>query len=104
MRAPLSARVFRHERARPHVGPVCIDVIKAAPTGILSKYHDPAGWNIDIGRPERMLALVVYEHDVCAILVFKWIRSHIWSFPGDIILKYCKTPLVPRLANTERPC
>src|SRR5689334_4665820 len=48
---------------RPHVGPVLLDVFEALVAAGLAENARPPGGDLGEGRPERMLPLVVHEHE-----------------------------------------
>ena len=59
----------------PHIGPECLDVIKAFLARRLSEYRLPAVGYISENRPQRMLTFVIDENQVVSIRVFKGV-SH----------------------------
>jgi len=59
------------QASRTHVGPILVDVIKAGLTGIRLVNARPAGWDFDKDGPERILALVINQHDIGAVFIFE---------------------------------
>ena len=60
-----------------HVSPILVDVIEADLTGVMLVDADPAGRDFNKFGPERILTLIINQHDIAAVFVFEWIRhSH----------------------------
>jgi len=74
-------------RSRPHVGPILVDVFNARLAAVLLAGDGPAGWNFGRCGPERMLALVVDQHDKVAALVVERI-AHVSCSCFEVSVRY----------------
>ena len=74
---------------RTHVGPMLIYEFEAGGTAPRFMNDGPALGNLDEARPKRVLALIVDQNVVDAVLVFKWI--------GHVVLleDHCSPPVEP---------
>src|SRR5262245_6885549 len=67
-RLPSSARptgrALDPQAQRPHVGPYGADVGQALGPGALGAFHAPAEWDGSVGRPARVLCLVIDNREV----------------------------------------
>lgn len=52
-----------------------LDVVKTGLTVGRSMDSGPTGWYVDVLRPERILAFVVYQCQIGGVFVLEWI-SH----------------------------
>src|SRR5207237_3945 len=67
------------QAARPHVHPVLVDVVQAFLPGRRAVRDLPAGGHLDELGPQRVLALVVDQCEVGAVLVLERVGAH--GFP-----------------------
>src|SRR5215471_2987322 len=57
-----------------HVRPVLLHVSQAFLARARTERHPPAAGNVDVGRPQRVLVLLIDEDQVGGVLVFEWVR------------------------------
>src|SRR5690606_21958432 len=73
----VSGLVFLHgldQALGPQVAPVRLDVVQAFLAAFLAEDDLPSRGHVDERGPQRMLALIVHEHEVLGIRVLERIR------------------------------
>ena len=86
MRSALDAAFILSISSERHVSPILIDVIKAGLTGVRLVDARPADRDFNEVGPKGILALVINQHDIGAVLVFKWI-GHSWDLSFRLVLE-----------------
>src|ERR1035438_8210411 len=61
------------QAGRTEVGPVLLDVVETGVAGVRVVDDGPAAGHRDVGWPERMLVLVVDQHQEDAVFVVEWV-------------------------------
>src|SRR3954469_11083084 len=92
--AKLGLPTFAHafdQAVRSHISPVLIDELQASGAGVRLVDDGPPFWNIDEARPEGMLAFIINQHMISAVLVFERICHFVLHRMSDRLVALCRS-------------